>query len=156
MALGLLATFCARLALVGLFFPFSALDKIFNFHGAIGQAEEAFASKAVAQALIFTGLFVEVVMSCCVLTGFADRAAAFILAGYCMVTALLWKQFWRQPDFRLKGPSKGRDMFWDCLKNFAVAGGFLAVAWGGTAAGFESFLHAPFESSHPYASHSQP
>lgn len=150
MALGILATFFARLFLVLLFLPFSALDKLLNFGGAIGQAEQAVASKPVAQALILTGLFVEVVMSLCVLTGTADRAAAFVLAGYCMVTALLWKQFWAQPDFRLRGTSQGREVFWDFLKNFAVAGGFLAVAWGGTAGGFDRFLHAPFESSHPY------
>ncbi|MBZ9889209.1 hypothetical protein LB559_14805 [Mesorhizobium sp. BR1-1-3] len=52
------------------------------------------------------------------------RLAALILAGYCLVTALLWKQFWRRPDFRLKGRSEARDVFWDFLKNLALAGGF--------------------------------
>jgi putative oxidoreductase len=32
-------------------------------------------------------------MSLAVLTGVADRLAALILAGYCLLTALLWKQF---------------------------------------------------------------
>ena len=79
------------------------------------------------------------------------RAAAFVLSGYCAVTALLWKPFWAQPDFRLTGPSHGREMFWDFFKNFAVAGGFLALAWGPTAGGVERFLADPFGSTHPYS-----
>ncbi len=142
--------FLARLALVALFLPFSALDKVMNFGAAVGQAGQAVASRALARLLIFAGLFVEVVMSLGVLSGIADRAAAFVLAGYCAVTAVLWKQFWRQPDFRLHGPSQGREVFWDFLKNFAVAGGFLALAWGSSASGVTAFLHAPLASSHPY------
>ncbi len=42
-------------------------------------------------------------MSVGVLTGIADRAAAFVLAGYCGMTALLWKQFWRPGDFWVTG-----------------------------------------------------
>ena len=69
-------------------------------------------------------------MSLAILTGFADRLAAFILGGYCLVTALLWKQFWATPDFRLQGASQGREVFWDFLKNLALAGGFLLLAFG--------------------------
>ena len=74
-----------------------------------------------------------------------------ILAGYCVVTALLWKQFWKAPDFRLRGTSGGRDIFWDFLKNLALAGGFLALAFGASAAGWQGFLAHPLASSHPYA-----
>lgn len=151
MSLDVAVAVLARLSLVLLFMPFSALDKVLNFGSATKQAGEAFASANLARALILVGLFVEVAMSLFVLTGFADRAAAFVLAGYCGVTALLWKQFWRAPDFRLRGPSQGREVFWDFLKNVAVAGGFLAVALGPTAGGVASFLHAPFASTHPYA-----
>jgi putative oxidoreductase len=77
--------------------------------------------------------------------------AAFILAGYCIVTALLWKQFWKTPDFRLKGVSRGRDVFWDFLKNLAVAGGFLALALGPNANGVQKFVDHPLASSHPYS-----
>ena len=147
----ILVAFLARLSLVLLFLPFSALDKILNFEGAVGQASQATSNPALARALILVGLFVEVVMSACILAGIADRAAAFVLAGYCGVTALLWKQFWRTPDFRLRGPSQGREVFWDFLKNFAVAGGFLALALGPTAGGVSSFLNDPFGSTHPYS-----
>ena len=148
--LSILMAFGARLLLVLLFFPFSALDKALNFRAAVGQAGEATSNENVAKALIFAGLAVEIFMSLGVLTGIADRFAAFILAGYCIVTALLWKQFWRQPDFSLRGKSAGREVFWDFLKNLAVAGGFLMLAFGPNAASFLQFMHAPFASTHPY------
>lgn len=151
MAFHVLMAFLARLSLVLLFLPFSALDKVLNLEAATSQASQAVPSRSLARGLILAGLFVEVVMSLGVLTGIADRAASFVLAGYCGVTALLWKQFWRKPDFRLRGPSQGREAFWDFLKNFAVAGGFLAVAWGPTSGGAAAFLAHPFGSTHPYS-----
>ena len=146
-----IVVFLTRLSLVLLFFPFSALDKILNFSAATEQASGATSNRTLAKALILVGLAVEIVMSLGVLTGIADRLAAFVLAGYCAVTALLFKQFWRAPDFRLKGPSKGRETMWDFLKNFAVAGGFLLLAFGLQAGGFSSFLAHPLSSTHPYS-----
>ncbi len=142
--------FGVRLLLVLLFLPFSALDKIINFKGAVGQAREIFSSTSLARALICVGLFVEIVMSACVLTGTADRAAAFVLAGYCGVTALLWKQFWRPGDFWASGDSKARNLFWDFWKNFALAGGFLLVVFGTRADTVRLFLADPLSSTHPY------
>ena len=148
-ALSIVIAFGVRLLLVLLFLPFSALDKILNFRGAVGQASQATSSKPLATALILTGLFVEIVMSLGILTGIADRAAAFVLAGYCGVTALLWKQFWVPGDFRSGG--KGRELFWDFLKNFALAGGFLLVTFGTGADSVASFFQHPLSSSRPYA-----
>src|SRR5436190_6117676 len=149
----ILLTFLARLSLVLLFLPFSALDKLLNHRLAIAQAAEATPNRTIARGLIIVGFLVEVVMSLGVLTGIADRLAAFVLAGYCAVTALLWKQFWRRHDFRMIGQSAGREVFWDFLKNFAVAGGFLMIALGPNASSASRFLHAPFSSTHPYAMH---
>lgn len=148
--LSVIIAFVIRALLVGLFLPFSALDKALNFNQAIGQAEQATRSRAVATLLILCGFGVEVLMSLAILTGFADRLAAFILAGYCIVTALLWKQFWKIADFRLKGESRGREVFWDFLKNLALAGGFLLLASGGDATGVKRFFEHPLASSHPY------
>jgi hypothetical protein len=39
-------------------------------------------------------------------TGIAGRFAALMLAGYCVISALLWKQFWKQPDFSWRGKSQ--------------------------------------------------
>ena len=147
--MSVLAAFAVRYLLVMLFFPFSALDKILNFRGAVAQAREM-APGGVAVALIMTGIAVEILMPLAILTGTADRAAGLVMAGYCMVTALLWKQFWRPGDFWQGGDSKGRGLFWDFLKNFSLAGGFLLLVVGvhGTVG---DFLAAPFASSHPYA-----
>jgi putative oxidoreductase len=139
-----------------LFLPFSALDKILNTREAVRQARRAVPVPWAATLLIFCGLGVEVIMSLGVLTGIADRLAAFILAGYCIVTALLWKQFWKSSDFRLRGASLGRDVFWDFLKNLAVAGGFLLLTFGTGAGGLGRFLADPLASSHPYATGATP
>jgi putative oxidoreductase len=153
MTLTLVLTVAVRYLLVVLFLPFSALDKILNFNGAVGQAEEQVPVRAVAVALIVAGLCVEILMPLAILTGVADRLAALVLAGYCGVTALLWKQFWRPGDFWRSGPSKGRDLFWDFLKNFSLAGGFLLITFGTGPAGVAGFLAHPLSSSHPYALH---
>ena len=146
----------SRCLLVLLFLPFSALDKVLNFRDAQAQAALALhnrlLSRLVGQDLPGgTGLLlnrrrdgeVDVV-------GAADRMAALVFAGYCVMTALLWKQFWKSGDFRLQGPSRGRDTFWDFLKNFALAGGFLSLTFAGHAVGVGVFLEHPFDSSHPY------
>lgn len=147
-ALSLAIAFGTRLLLVLLFLPFSALDKILNFKGAVGQAKEAVRATPPAVALILLGLCVEIGMSACILTGAYDRAAAFVMAGYCGVTALLWKQFWKPGDFWSGG--KGRELFWDFLKNFALAGGFLLLTFGTGASTVEIFLSDPLASSRPY------
>ena len=149
--LSIVIAFAARALLVMLFLPFSALDKILNFEQAVGQAAEAAPRRSLATALIFVGFGVEFFMSLAILTGITDRMAAFILAGYCIVTALLWKPFWNAPDFRLRGSSRGREMFWDFLKNLALAGGFLTLTFGASATGFQQFLAHPLASSHPYS-----
>ena len=121
-----LATLAARYLLVMLFFPFSAADKIFNFKAPSPRRARS-RRHNFAVILILAGLATEILMPLAILTGIADRAAAFVLAGYCMVTALLWKQFWKPGDFWRAGDSKGRDLFWDFLKNFSLAGGLPAA-----------------------------
>ena len=147
----LIISFLIRVTLVALFLPFSAMDKLLNTEAAVQQAQSSVHSRGLSWVLVGVALFVELFMSLAVITGFFDRLAAVILAGYCMITALLWKQFWKTPDFRLKGSSKGRDVFWDFLKNFALAGGFLVMATGGTAYGVTHLILHPFSSSHPYS-----
>ena len=145
-------TLAVRCLLVALFLPFSALDKLLNFNQAVQQAAQQTGARAAARWLILAGFGVEVLMSCAILSGIADRFAALMLAGYCLLTALLWKQFWRTPDFRFRGESRGRDLFWDFLKNCALAGGFLLLAFGTDRSGVQRFWEQPFASSHPYAS----
>ena len=87
-----------------------------------------------------------------VVTGIADRAAALVIAGYCAVTALLYKQFWAQGDFWANPDGKGRALFWDFLKNLSLGAGILLLAINTDGSGLKPFLDAPFASSHPYES----
>ena len=151
MSLSIAVTFAVRYLLVMLFFPFSALDKLLNFDGAVSQAKERVPAEGLARLLIIAGLCVEILMPLGILTGVADRLAALILAGYCGITALLWKQFWTPGDFWRGGRSQGRELFWDFLKNFSLAGGFLLLTFGATAGGVAAFIAHPLASSHPYA-----
>jgi putative oxidoreductase len=139
-----------RVVLVLLFLPFSALDKVLDFRSAVAQAQEAVQSKSAATTLIVVGLFVEVFMSAGVVSGIADRACAFVLAGYCAVTALVWKQFWRPGDFWSSTSGKARVLFWDFWKNFALTAGFLLIVFGTDASSIAEFLAHPTIQSHPY------
>ena len=146
--LGEMIVLLVRITLCILFLPFSALDKVLNFKGAVGQASEDFSWRPLAVTAILVGLGVEVFMSLGVVSGIADRLCAFVLAGYCFVTAILWKRFWAQGDFWSGG--KGRDLFWDFLKNFSLGGGFLLIVLGTRGEGLSAFLADPFGSTHPY------
>ena len=89
-------------------------------------------------------------MSLGIVTGIADRLCAFILAGYCGVTALLWKQFWKPGDFWASANGQGRTLFWDFLKNLALGAGFLLITFGTGAASVRRFIAHPTWSSDPY------
>lgn len=140
-----------RYGLVMLFLPFSALDKLMGFEGAVKQAQEVFKPRMIAIAVLVCGLCIEVIMSLGVVTGFADRMAALVLAAYCAATAILYKRFWSQGDFWAAGDSKGRTLFWDFLKNFSLGAGFLLIVIGTNGSGLRPFLADPLASSHPYA-----
>jgi putative oxidoreductase len=139
-----------RIFLVLLFLPFSALDKVLDFRSALAQAREAAPNKSAAMVLVLAGLFVEVFMSAGVVSGIADRVCAFVLAGYCGVTALVWKQFWVPGDFWTANDGKARALFWDFWKNLALGAGFLLIVFGTNAAAISDFFAHPTISSHPY------
>ena len=145
------AALVVRCGLVLLFLPFSALDKVLNFKGAVHQASETFSWRPLAILAILCGLGIEVFMSLGIVTGVADRACALVMAGYCAITAILWKRFWAQGDFWSDPGGKGRTLFWDFLKNFSLGAGFLLVTVGADGAGLGPFLAHPLASSHPYA-----
>lgn len=141
-----------RYGLVMLFMPFSALDKIFNFEGALKQCGQIFKPKGLAAIVLLCGLGIEIFCTLGVVTGIADRASALILAGYCAVTAVLYKQFWAQGDFWADPGGKGRTLFWDFLKNLSLGAGFLLIVVGTDGHGLAPFVNAPFASSYPYRS----
>ncbi len=145
-----IAALVVRYGLVLLFLPFSALDKILGFDHAVNQAQSVFKPRPIAIAMILIGLFVELICTLSVVTGIADRAGAFVIAGYCAVTAVLYKQFWAQGDFWSDPDGKGRALLWDFLKNLSLGAGFLLIVIGTDGRGLAPFLQAPFASSHPY------
>jgi putative oxidoreductase len=142
-----------RFGLVLLFLPFSALDKILDFNHAMRQAQQMFSSRPTAVAMILIGLGVEIFCSLGIVTGIADRASAFLIAGYCAATAILFKRFWAQGDFWSDPDGKGRTLFWDFLKNLSLGAGFLLIVVGADGSGLAPFLAHPFASSHPYGVH---
>jgi putative oxidoreductase len=151
MLLGNIIEALVRLVLVLLFLPFSALDKILDFKGATAQAAQVVRDPRLATALILAGLGVEIFMSLGVVSGLHDRLCAFVLAGYCALTALLWKRFWAPGDFWSDHEGRARGLFWDFLKNLALAGGFLLITFGTGADSARAFLADPLSSTHPYA-----
>jgi putative oxidoreductase len=64
--------------------------------------------------------------------GFFDGIAAFVLAGYCAVTAVVYHNFWSYPRF-WSPKSDGYSHVWDFFKNFGLVGGLIFVMY---ASGF--------------------
>jgi putative oxidoreductase len=110
----------AKICLVGMF-PVSGYDKIVHWNAAMGQARTSpIPGPAV---LLVLGILVELLTPLCIVIGWHDRFAAFILAGFCVVTAILYHPFWKFGDFWNPDDLVGRSHFWDFLKNFGLAGG---------------------------------
>jgi putative oxidoreductase len=149
------AAFVVRCGLVLLFLPFSALDKVLNFEGAVRQARETFSWRPLAVLAILGALGIEIIMPIGIVTGAGDRVCALVMAGYCALTAILWKRFWAQGDFWSDPGGKGRALFWDFLKNLSLGAGFLLLTVGPDGSGLAVFLAHPLASSHPYAAHQE-
>jgi len=135
----------ARVCLV-VMFPFSGLDKIVHWQDALKQANSSFLPGG--KVLLVLAIVVEFVMPACVVVGWHDRLAAFVLAGFCVVTALLYHPFWNYPSFWSKA-GDGRAHFWDFLKNLGLVGGLLLLTIGGTPLSISAVLTHPLSSA-PY------
>lgn len=136
-----------RICLV-ILFPFSTLDKIFNWDGALKQANEGILPGGPI--LLVLAMVVEVGTSILIVLGVFDRAAAALLAFYCIVTAILYHRFWAQGDFFAKGDSKGRTHFWDFLKNFGLVGGLGLIVLGAPLASVGYVATHPLSSTPAY------
>ncbi|MHB1566539.1 MAG: DoxX family protein [Acidiferrobacter sp.] len=125
----------ARICLV-LLFPFSAYDKIVHWRDALKQASSSFVP--AAPVLLVMAIIVEFVTPVCIVIAWHTRAAALILAAFCVVTAILYHPFWQFADFWSKD-GVGRSHFWDFLKNFGLVGGLLLLALYGPLAPAAAF-----------------
>ncbi len=126
-------------------FPFSALDKVVNWDAAVGQARSGILPGAPA--LVALGAAIEVATPVCIVTGWHDRLAAFVLAGFCMVTAALYHNFWSYPDFWRFKEGAGLGHFWDFLKNICVAAGLGLIVLGPRTGAVSEFVAHPLTST---------
>ena len=141
-ALSLAAPLLAKICLVGMF-PVSAWDKVVHWDEAMEQARSG--PLPFPALLVVLGILVETVAPVLIVVGVFDRAAAFVLAGFCVVTAILYHRFWAFPDFWSRN-GEGRAHFWDFLKNFGLVGGLLLVVIGGAYAPIDTVVRHPLSS----------
>jgi putative oxidoreductase len=120
-----LLAFIARFWLV-LLFPFSALQKILDPHAAMAQAAQGWIPlpPSAAALLLVLGGMLEVIGPVCILLNFYRRQAALLFIFYVIVSAVLFHNFW---SFPFNG-DEWNQHFWEFLKNFGLAGGFLYIA----------------------------
>ncbi len=137
------APLALRICLVVLF-PFSGLDKIVNWSSAMKQAGEG----ALAPAMLVAAIVVEFVTPVCIVLGWHDRLAAFVLAGFCAVTAVLYHQFWRYPDFWRFREGEGLEHFWEFLKNFGLIGGLGLIVLAPHTQPLSDFVQHPLSSTY--------
>ena len=113
--------------LIVIIFPFSALDKIINWKSALEQANSSFLPGGPV--LLVLAMIVEIVTPICIVFNYYPGWAAFVLAGYCAITAVLYHNFWSYPRFWLAN-SDGHPHVWDFFKNFAIVGGCIYIMLG--------------------------
>ncbi|HUU25662.1 MAG TPA: DoxX family protein [Methyloceanibacter sp.] len=115
----------ARIFIVWIF-PFSFLDKVFNWDNALKQATSGILPGGAI--LLVLAMAVELLTPPMIVFGFFDGIAAFILAGYCAVAAVVYHNFWSYPRF-WSPSSEGYSHVWDFFKNFGLVGGLIYVMY---------------------------
>ena len=115
----------ARVLLVCMF-PFSALDKVLHWNAALKQANSSFLPGGPI--LLVLAMIVEVAAPIGIIAGWQVSFSAWLLAAFCVATAVLYHPFWKGDDFWAPGTSVARDHFWDFTKNLGLAGGLMLVA----------------------------
>ena len=119
----------ARISLV-LMFPFSAADKIWHWNNSMAQTRSAHLPGAAP--MLIAAILVEGLTPFFIVSGIWDRPAAALLAGFCVGTAFLYHPFWAYADFfDPADASKGREHFWQFVKNLGLVGGLLFVVFAG-------------------------
>jgi putative oxidoreductase len=113
--------------LIVLIFPFSGIDKFINWEAALKQANSSFLPGGAV--LLRLAQIVEFGAPVCIVFNWHAGLAAFVLAGYCAVTAVLYHNFWAHPRF-WSPDSAGYPHIWDFFKNFAIVGGCIFVMLG--------------------------
>ncbi|MHB8254894.1 MAG: DoxX family protein [Acidiferrobacter sp.] len=130
----------ARICLV-ILFPFSGLDKITHWDDALKQANSSFLRGGPL--LLIAAIAIEFVTPICIVLEWHSRPAAFVLALFCVMTAILYHPFWKFPGFWFGHNLDGRNHFWDFLKNFGLVGGLLLIVISGPLVSATAALRHP-------------
>lgn len=145
MLLTALAWGAAKVFLVCMF-PFSALDKVIHWDNSIAQTRQGGLPGAVP--MLIAAILVEGITPFLIVFGLWDRFAAFLLAGFCFVTAFLYHPFWAYRDFwSPRDDSKAREHFWQFVKNFGLVGGLMLVMFAGPPTPAAEVISHPFSST---------
>lgn len=113
----------ARIFIVWIF-PFSFLDKVFHWDSALKQANSSWLPGGPV--LLILAMIVELFAPPMIVFGFYDKFAAFVLAGYCAATGIVYHAFWSYPRF-WSPDSEGFPHVWDFFKNFGLIGGLIFI-----------------------------
>lgn len=145
MSLATLVWYGARLCLVAMF-PFSAIDKVWHWRNSLTQTESS--GLPGGKAMLVAAILIEAITPVMIVAGWHDRLGAFLLAGFCVVTAFLYHPFWNGTDFFSPADtSKAREHFWQFLKNFGLAGGLALVIFSGAMVPPKAVMAHPLQSS---------
>ena len=102
--------------LISFIFLMSGLNKIGNYSNTSGWME----SMGVSSSLLPLVIIIEVMAAIAIIIGWKTKIAAFLLAGFCILSGLIF-----HTDF-----SNQVEMIM-FMKNFAIAGGFLILVANG-------------------------
>ena len=145
MSVAALVWYGARLCLVAMF-PFSAIDKLWHWRNSLAQTKSS--GLRGGKTMLVAAILIEGLTPLLIVSGWHDRLGAFLLAGFCVVTAFLYHPFWKGPDFFSPADdSKSREHFWQFLKNFGLAGGLALVIFGGAMTPPQEVFDHPLGSS---------
>lgn len=115
----------ARIFIVWIF-PFSFIDKIINWDAALKQANSSWLPGGPV--LLVLAATCELLTPPMIVFHFYDGIAAFVLAGYCVATGVVYHAFWTYPRF-WKAGTEGYPHIWDFFKNFGLVGGLIYVMY---------------------------
>lgn len=104
---------------IALIFVITGLNKISNYSGTQGYME----SMGVPGMLLPLVIALEVIGGLAIILGWQARIVAFLLAGFCLVSAVLFH-----------GNIGDQTQFIQFLKNLGLAGGFLFIVANGAGA----------------------
>lgn len=116
-----------RVLLAAIFIS-SGLSKITGWEGNLAYVGSA-GLPLPAELLLLAAIVTELVGGIFIVAGFQTRAAALALAGFSIVSAILFHNYWALADAQMAYMQS--IMFW---KNLAMAGGFLVLAAHGAGA----------------------